>query len=91
MYQIKKIKGFDIMMKTRPCVAVNRNTGEVIHASSLKEMDMILGVRTGVGQSCIYNRMGAEKYAERYNTTQNRTYVAKVWQCFYKEDYDNLK
>ena len=52
---------------------------------------MILGVRTGVGQSCIYNRMGAEKYAERYNTTQNRTYVAKVWKCYYREDYDNLK
>ena len=57
------------MMKTRPCVAINKITGEVIHANSLKEMDMILGVKTGVGQSCIYNRMGAEKYAERYNTT----------------------
>ena len=78
-------------MKERRCVAVNRNTGEVIHANSLKEMDMILGVRTGVGQSCIYNRMGAEKYAERYKTTANRTYVAKNWKCYYKEDWDNLK
>lgn len=79
------------MSKAIQCVAVNRNTGEVIQAESLKEMDMILGVKTGVGQSCIYNRMGAERYAERYKTTTNRTYVAKVWQCFYKEDYDNLK
>lgn len=77
-------------MKERNCVAVNRNTGEVIHASSLKEMDMMLGTKTGVGQSCIYNRMGAEKYAERYKTTVNRTYVAKDWRCFYREDYDNL-
>ena len=51
---------------------------------------MILGVKTGVGQSCIYNRMGAEKYAKRYNTTINRTYVAKNWKCYYKEDYDKL-
>ena len=79
------------MMKTRKCVAVNRITGEVIFANSLKEMDMILGVRTGVGQSCIYNRMGAEKYAERYKTTVNRTYVGKVWKCYYKEDWDNLR
>ena len=78
-------------MKERQCVAVNRNTGEVIFANSLKEMDMILGVKTGVGQSCIYNRMGAEKYAERYKTTVNRTYVGKVWRCFYREDYDNLR
>ena len=78
------------MMKTRPCVAVNRNTGQVLYADSLKDMDMMLGVRTGVGQSCIYNRMGAEKYAERYKTTVNRTYVAKVWKCYYREDYDNL-
>ena len=77
-------------MKERQCVAVNRNTGEVIHANSLKEMDMILGVKTGVGQSCIYNRMGAEKYAERYKTTTNRTYVGKVWKCYYREDYDKL-
>ena len=53
-------------------------------------MDIMLGVRTGVGQSCIYNRMGAEKYAERYNTTVNRTYVAKNWKCYYREDYDKL-
>lgn len=78
------------MMKTRKCVAVNRITGQVLYADSLKDMDMMLGVRTGVGQSCIYNRMGAEKYAERYKTTQNRTYVAKNWRCFYREDYDNL-
>jgi hypothetical protein len=77
-------------MKERECVAVHKDTGEVIHANSLKEMDMMLGTRTGVGQSCIYNRMGAEKYAERYNTTANRTYVKKVWRCFYKEDYDKL-
>ena len=79
------------MMKTRPCVAVNRITGQVLYADSLKDMDIMLGVRTGVGQSCIYNRMGAEKYAERYNTTQNRTYVAKVWQCFYREDWNKMK
>ena len=79
------------MMKTRPCVAVNRVTGQVLYADSLKDMDMMLGVRTGVGQSCIYNRMGAEAYAKRYNTTTNRTYVAKNWKCYYKEDYDKLK
>lgn len=78
------------MMKSRQCVAVNKNTGEVIFAESLKEMDIILGVRSGVGQCCIFNKLGADKYAERYNTTQNRTYVAKVWQCFYREDYENL-
>ena len=78
-------------MKERRCVAVNRITGQVLYADSLKDMDMMLGVRTGVGQSCIYNRMGAEAYAKRYNTTANRTYVAKVWKCYYKEDWDNLK
>ena len=77
-------------MKPLKCVAVNRITGQVLYADSLKDMDMMLGVRTGVGQSCIYNRMGAEKYAERYKTTQNRTYVGKVWKCYYREDYDNL-
>ena len=77
-------------MKPLKCVAVNRNTGQVLYADSLKDMDIMLGVRTGVGQSCIYNRMGAEKYAERYNTTQNRTYVGKVWKCYYREDWDNL-
>ena len=78
------------MMKTRPCVAVNKNTGQVLYADSLKDMDIMLGVRTGVGQSCIYNKLGAEKYAERYNTTVNRTYVGKVWKCYYREDWDNL-
>ena len=80
-----------MFMKTRACVAINKNTGKILYASSLKDMDIMLGVSSGVGQSCIYNRMGAEKYAKRYNTVANRTYVAKVWQCFYKEDYDNLK
>ena len=78
------------MMKTRPCVAVNKITGQVLYADSLKDMDIMLGVRTGVGQSCIYNRMGKEKYAERYNTTVNRTYVAKNLKCYYREDWDNL-
>lgn len=78
-------------MKAIQCVAVHKNTGQVIHAESLKEMDTILGVRTGVGQSCIYNRLGAEKYKERYKTTANRTYVSKNWKCYYKEDYDKLK
>ena len=78
------------MMKTRPCVAIHKITGQVLYADSLKDMDIMLGVRTGVGQSCIYNRMGAEKYAKRYNTTVNRTYVAKNWKCYYREDWDNL-
>ena len=77
-------------MKERKCVAVNRITGQVLYADSLKDMDIMLGVRTGVGQSCIYNKLGAEKYAERYNTTVNRTYVGKVWKCYYREDYDRL-
>ena len=75
------------MSKARPCVAKHKNTGQILYADSLKDMDMMLGVRTGVGQSCIYNKIGAERYAERYNTTANRTYVAGVWQCFYKEDF----
>ena len=78
------------MKNSRCCVAVNKITGEIIYAESLKEMDMILGVSTGVGQSCIFNRMGKEKYEKRYNTTQNRTYVKKVWKCYYREDYDKL-
>lgn len=79
------------MSKPRPCVAKHKITGQVLYADSLKDMDIMLGVRTGVGQSCIYNRMGKEKYSQRYNTTVDRTYVAKNWKCMYKEDWDKIK
>ena len=31
-----------MFMKTRACVAINKNTGEILYASSLKDMDIML-------------------------------------------------